>query len=106
MHSATEIRLYVLVASHPCVAVELMLRRKHLEYRRIELPALLSRSMLRAMRFPGRTVPAARLGDRRVQGSRSISRVLDELRPDPPLFPPEPRARRAVENAEEWGEDF
>jgi len=31
--------LYVLVASHPCIAAELMLDRKGLAYRRVELPA-------------------------------------------------------------------
>jgi len=39
---------------------------------------------------------------RRVQGSLDISRALDELEPDPPLFPADRRA--AVEEAEAWGE--
>jgi glutathione S-transferase len=99
-----EVKLYVLTASHPCVAVELMLRRKGLEYRRVELPLIASRGILRAMRFPRKTVPAMRLGERRLQGSRTISRALDELRPDPPLFPRESGAREQVEEAERWGE--
>jgi glutathione S-transferase len=81
-----EPRLCVLTASHPCIAVELMLRRKGLEYRRVELPLILSRGILRAMRFPRKTVPAMRLAERRLQGSRAISRAVDELRPDPPCF--------------------
>jgi len=99
-------QLYVLTASHPCIAVELMLRRKGLEYRRVELPPLLSRGILRAMRFPRKTVPAMRLDGRRVQGSRAISRALEQLRPDPPLFPRDPRARAGVEEAERWGEEL
>lgn len=99
-----EVKLYVLTASHPCVGVELMLRRKGLAYRRVELPLILSRGILRAMRFPRKTVPAIRLGERRLQGSRAISRALDELQPDPPLFPRESGARERVEEAERWGE--
>jgi glutathione S-transferase len=91
----TSVTLYVLTASHPCLAVELMLRRKALEYRRAELPLIVSR----AMRFPRRTLPALRVGDRRVQGSRAIARALEQLRPDPPLFPRDAIARERVEEA-------
>jgi glutathione S-transferase len=101
-----EAKLYVLTASHPCIAVELMLRRKGLEYRRVELPPLLSRGILRAMRFPRKTVPAMRLDGQRVQGSREISRALDQLQSDPPLFPLDSGARTRVEEAERWGEEL
>jgi glutathione S-transferase len=104
--TAVEARLYVLTASHPCIAAELMLRHKGLEYRRVELPLIVSRVILRAMRFPRKTVPAVRLGDRLVQGSRAISRALEELRPDPPLFSRESSARERVEEAERWGEEL
>jgi glutathione S-transferase len=104
--TAVEARLYVLTASHPCIAAELMLRHKGLEYRRVELPLIVSRVILRAMRFPRKTVPAMRLSDRLVQGSRAISRALEELRPDPPLFPRESSARERVEEAERWGEEL
>jgi glutathione S-transferase len=100
------VKLYVLTASHPSIAAELMLRRKGLEYRRTELPLILSRVILRAMRFPRKTVPAMRLDGRHVQGSRAISRALEELRPDPPLFPRELGARESVEDAERWGEQL
>jgi glutathione S-transferase len=39
-----------------------------------------------------------------VQGSRRIARVLDEVRPQRPLFPLEPERRTQVEPAERWGE--
>src|SRR5581483_1882051 len=42
---------------------------------------------------------------RRLQGSREIARALDELWPEPPLFPAEPELRRRVEAAEQWGEE-
>jgi glutathione S-transferase len=97
-------KLYVLTASHPCIAVELMLRRKGLDYRRVELPPVLSRTILRALRFPRKTVPAMQLSGRHVQGSSAISAALEELRPDPPLFPREQDARRRVQEVERWGE--
>ena len=54
--------------------------------------------------FDTMTVPALKLDGRRVQGSREISRALDELAPQPPLFPADPQWRRSVQEAEEWGE--
>jgi glutathione S-transferase len=101
---AERVELYVLTASHPCIAAELMLGRKGLKYRRVELPLILSRGILRAMRFPRKTVPAMRVGRHRVQGSRAMSHALEELRPDPPLFPRESGARERVEQVEAWGE--
>jgi glutathione S-transferase len=41
---------------------------------------------------------------RRIQGSTLISRELERLQPDPPLFPEDPERRRAVEEAERWGD--
>jgi glutathione S-transferase len=60
---------------------------------------------VRALRFPGPTVPALKIDGRRIQGSREISRELDGLRPDPPLFPADPQKRAEVEAAERFGED-
>jgi len=40
-----------------------------------------------------------------VQGSLEISRALDQAIAERPLFPPEPFARRSVEDAERWGHD-
>ena len=60
--------------------------------------------VVRLAGFQGTTVPALRVDGRRIQGSLSISRALEELRPAPPLFPADPERRRAVEEAEAWGE--
>lgn len=97
-------KLYSLAVSHPALAARGMLDHKGIEYRVVDLvPGL--QPVLRAMGFPGYTVPALVLEDgRKVQGTLTISRVLDELRPDPPLFPRDPDARRRVEEAERWGE--
>ena len=95
--------LYSLPVSHPVLAVRGMLDHKGIEYRVVDMvPG--TQPILRAMRFPGYTVSALILDGRRVQGSTTISRFLDEVQPDPPLFPREPEARRRVEEAERWGE--
>jgi glutathione S-transferase len=99
-------KLYVLPASHPSMAAELMLKRKGVEYKRRDLIFMMHIPVVKARRFPGRTVPALIWEDgRKVQGTRNISRFLDEERPDPPLFPSDPEQRRAVEEAERWGEE-
>ena len=81
-----------------------MLRRKGIPHRVVQLVPGFHPVALRGLGFSGGTVPALVLDGRRVQGSRAISRALDELRPDPPLFPRDPQARRLVEDAERWGE--
>ncbi|MEA2420288.1 MAG: glutathione S-transferase, partial [Thermoleophilaceae bacterium] len=96
--------LFAVPASHPSLAAELMLRQKGVEYRRVDLVAVVHRGVLRVLGFPGITVPALRLNGQRVQGTRDIAVALDALRPDPPLFPSDPEARRAVEEAEAWGD--
>ena len=51
------------------------------------------------------TVPALLLDGRRVKTNYEIARFLEELRPDPPLFPSEVDQRREVEEAERWGDE-
>src|SRR5207237_6064829 len=51
------------------------------------------------------TAPALRLGDRRVMTNHDIARFLDELQPEPALFPSDPDHRRAVEAAERWADE-
>lgn len=99
------VKLYAVPASPPSAAAALMLERKGIEYRRVDLVLALHRVQLRALGFPGVTVPAMRVDGRRLQGSRNISRALDELRPEPPLFPHDPELRAAVEEAERWGDE-
>lgn len=101
-----KVRLYGLPGSHPTMAVQAMLERKDIEFRRIDLVPFLSRAIVRrAMGLPQNTVPVLAIDGRRVQGSRDISRELDRLHPDPRLFPDDPEKRRTVEEAERWGEE-
>lgn len=100
------LRLYVLPVSHPCETARLMLRHKGLAFKETELPGLLSRSLLPRLGFDGKTVPALATGNERVQGTRQLSRWLDEQRPDPPLFPAGAERRQAVSEAERWGDEI
>jgi glutathione S-transferase len=96
--------LYVVPGSHPSMAGRLMLEHKHIDYRRVDLLPAIHKPLLRALRFPDTTVPAVRIGGRRIQHTVSISRALEELYPEPPLFPAEESRREHVEEAERWGE--
>jgi glutathione S-transferase len=97
-------RLYVIPASHPSLAAELMLDHKGIAYKRTDLLPVISKVVLRAVGFSGVTVPALKVDGRKVQGSREIARELDRLRPEPPLFPTDPERQLAVEEAERFGD--
>jgi glutathione S-transferase len=103
--AAVKVRLFTIPGSHPGWSVRLMLESKGIPYSRVDLVAVLSKPILRAMRFPGSTIPALTVDGRRIQGSRAIARELDRLVPEPPLFPADPEDGTAVEEAEAWGEE-
>jgi glutathione S-transferase len=98
-------KLYVIPGSHPAMAARRMLELKGIPYRRIDLMPVISRGVLRALRFPSNTVPSLSIAGRKLTGSREIARELDALRPDPPLYPSEPERRVATEDVERWGEE-
>lgn len=97
--------LYVFPGSHSSMAARLMLEQKGIEYRRVDLMPVVSKAVVKALRFPGITVPALKIDGRRIQGSLEIARELDRMRPEPPLFPGDAERRTAVEEAERWGND-
>jgi glutathione S-transferase len=98
-------RLYALAVSHPAHSARLMLEYKNLEHSVAWLLPGFQPIQLRLARFRGATVPALKLNGWRVQGSRAISRALEQMAPEPRLFPADPAARRAVEDAERWGDE-
>jgi glutathione S-transferase len=99
-------KLYVIPGSHPSLAASLMLERKGIPFKRVDMiPGPLKQLQLRAMGFPGDTVPALKLDGDKVQGSREISQDLDRRVPEPPLFPSDQKDRAAVEEAERWGDE-
>jgi glutathione S-transferase len=101
-----EAKLYVFPGSHPSMSARLMLERKGIPYKRVDLMPVVHKGVLKALRFPEVTVPALKLDGHRMQGSMSISRELDRIQPEPPLFPADPEKRAKVEEAEGWGDPF
>lgn len=97
--------LYTLPGSHPGVAIALMLGYKGIEYDRVDLMPVISKVALRALGFPGITVPAVRFSGRKLQGSVEIARGLDGLVPEPPLLPEDEAERERVLEAERYGEE-
>ena len=99
-------RLFTIPGSHPGLAVRLMLEHKGIDYKAVHLMVGPHAFGMLGRGFQTMTVPALKIDGRRVQGSREISRALDELKPEAPLFPAEPERRQAVEQAERCGEEF
>jgi glutathione S-transferase len=127
MLSPMPAKLYVILGSHACRTGILMLEHKGIDYELVVLPTGLHPLILRLRGFAGNadsfrrlddrphrmlatadrmgTVPALLVDGQRVKTNREIARFLEELRPDPPLFPTEPGLRGAVEEAEVWGDE-
>jgi glutathione S-transferase len=103
--AVVEARLFVIPASHPSIAAQLMLEHKGIAYKRTDLLPVISKVVLRGLGFPRNTVPAMKIEGRRVQGSREIARELERLVPEPALFPADPAERVAVEEAERFGDE-
>jgi len=99
------IKLYGTKPSPPSHSVRLMLEYKGLDYKAIWLLPGLHPALVRARGFRGGTVPAIKLDGRRLQRSRAIARALEEVKPEPPLFPSDPERRLAVEEAERWADE-
>ena len=118
--------LYVIPGSHACRSAMLMLEHKQVPYRRVDVVTLLHPIVAWLHGFDaggqtrtagGRPTFGLRAGDRlatvpalaadrdRISTNHRIARFLDDRRPDPPLFPPDPERRSAVEEAERWAND-
>lgn len=106
LRDMSEVKFYTVPGSHPGVAVALMCDYKGVDYERVYLLPVLSKASLRLRGFPGITVPAAKIGKTKVQGSVAIARALDEVRPEPPLLPADEEHRETVLEAERFGEEI
>lgn len=100
-----DVTLYTMPISHPGWSARLALARKGVEPKVVDLPAGMHPALLWLRGYRSGTVPAARIGGRRVEGSRAIVQELERLAPQPSLYPDEPTARAAVEEAERWGDE-
>jgi glutathione S-transferase len=120
-------KLYVIPGSHACRTGMLLLEHKSIPYTTVELPTGLHPQLVRLHGFSGSrhptrmidgrptrmsammdrfgTVPALRMGEARVQRNMEIARYLEQIEPEPPLFPDDPELRAKVQEAAEWGDE-
>ena len=99
------VRLFSMPGSHAATTGQLPLDHKGIDYKRTDLLPVVSWMVLKGLRFPDVTVPAAKIDGERVQGTRPIARAVERLKPEPPLFPDDLQRRAAVEEAERWGDE-
>ena len=100
------IRLYHIPLSPPGYSAQLALRHKQIAFRVVELLGGFHPPLLRVLGFRGNTVPVMKLEDgTKVEGSLAIMQALERVAPGAPsLYPEDAVERRAVEDAERWGE--
>lgn len=103
---APKVKLYMFTGSAPSMSAQLMLEHKEIDFRRKHLLVGPHAFGMLGRGYQTMTVPALKIDGRRVQGSRDISRTLDEVVAQRPLFPADPQRRAAVEQVERWGEEF
>lgn len=96
--------LHVLPPSHPSRAAETAIRLKGLDFEKVDLMPGEHVATMQEIYGEGRhTVPGMLVDGEPVHGSSAIFRRLDEIAPDPPLFPAEIADR--VREAERWGDE-
>lgn len=100
--SQPEITLHALPPSHPCMTVAAALTRKGLDFERVDLPPGKHNEEMEAIYGEGkRTVPGVLIDGERVHGSVAILERLEEIEPEPSLYP---GASGDVSEAERWGD--
>ena len=96
--------LHILPPSHPCMTAEAALKLKGLAFEKVAMPMPHNDEMERLYGPGNTTVPGLTIdGEEKVHGSIPILARLEELVPDPPLYP-EPIAG-AIHEAERWGDE-
>ncbi len=101
-----KVKFYGFQGSNSVYTGRLMLEHKGIDYKPVMLPPAAHAFIMLGLGFETMGVPAMKIDGRRIQGTRAISRALDEEFPERPLFPADPARRKAVQAAERWGEDF
>ena len=97
---APKLTLHALPPSHPCMTVAAALQLKGLEFDRVDLAAGPHVEQMQEIYGEGHsTVPGLMVDDEPVHGSRAILARLEELEPEPVLYPSE-----EVREAERWGD--
>ena len=101
-----KVKFYGFQGSNSVYTGRLMLEHKGIDYKPVMLMPGPHAFVMLGLGFETMGVPAMKVDGRRVQGSRAISRALDDIVPEKPLFPADPERRKAVRDAERWGEDL
>jgi glutathione S-transferase len=102
--SPPTLTLHVLPPSHPSRAAEAAIRIKGLEYEKVDMvPGEHVAAMQEIYGEGNSTVPGLVVDGEPVHGSRAIFAKLEEIAPDPPLFPAD--TADAVREAERWGDE-
>lgn len=97
------ITLHVLPPSPPCRTVEAALQLKGLAYEKIDLQPGQHQEAMAEIYGPGQTtVPGILVDGTPVHGSVTILERLEEMQPEPALYPP--AIADAVHEAERWGD--
>jgi glutathione S-transferase len=98
-------KLYGFSISNPTQTAHLALRFKGVEYKTVELLPGIHPLLMKLHGFARDTVPGLKLDGRKIEGSTAIVQELEKLVPEPSLYPADPEKRRAVEEAERWGDE-
>ena len=102
--SAPQLTLHALPPSHPCMTADAALRLKGLEFERVDFQPGPHTEEMEAIYGEGHTtVPGMLIGDEPVHGSRAILERLEQIAPDPPLYPE--AIADEVREAERWGDE-
>ncbi len=104
MSPSPTLTLHVLPPSHPSRAAAAAIELKGLDYEKVDLPA--GEHVVKMAELYGEgntTVPGMLVDGEPVHGSRAIMAKLEEIAPDPPLFPAE--IADEVREAERWGDE-
>ena len=104
MPAQPELTLHALPPSHPCMTAEAALKLKGLAYERVDFqPGPHIEEMAKRYGDGNTTVPGLMVDDDPVHGSRAILDRLEQIAPEPPLFPA--AHADAVREAERWGDE-
>jgi glutathione S-transferase len=97
--------LYVIPGSTNAIIARLMLDHKGIAYREVELGQALHTPLIYLRGFPSFKPPSLSTDGRRLHGTFAIAAGLEEIQPEPALFPADPEDRVRVEEAQRWGEE-
>jgi len=101
---APTLTLHALPPSHPCMTADAALRLKGLDFERVDFqPGPHVEEMQKIYGEGNSTVPGLLVDEEPVHGSRAILARIEEIEPEPSLYP----AGRAdaVRKAERWGDE-